>query len=232
VGRGSPGGLRGQTAGLSESLGDARLHGFQAGSELRALEGELSLLPRKGAPRVLSSRFTLVGYRTLVRELPIHQHSIGDALGWGLAAQTETLREKTAPYRAHVQAEVLMVVEDGPRFRHFTALGAGAKVGMHWGSGRLAPALGPRLSLSHRTGLPGSLANAVRLEAEYAPFWRAGDGVTHEALATLQVDVRLGQLGRHALVFSPRAQVRWEGRLGARMESSLERRLTLGVELN
>ncbi|WP_224362436.1 Lnb N-terminal periplasmic domain-containing protein [Hyalangium versicolor] len=221
-----------QTAGLSEALGDARLHGFQPGSELRALEGELSLLPRKGVPRVLGSRFTLVGYRTLVRELPLHQHSVTDALGWGVAAQMESLRDHPAPYRATVQAEVLAVVDDGPRFRHFTALGAGVKGGMHWGAGVLAPVLGPRFSLSHRTGLPGSLANAVRLEAEYSPFWRAASGVTHEALTTLQVDLRLGRLGRYHLLFSPRAQLRWEGRLGARLEGSLERRLTLGMELS
>jgi hypothetical protein len=220
-----------QTAGLSEALGDARLHGFQSGSEMRVLEGELSLLPRKGLPQVLSSRFTLFGYRTLMRELPIHQRSLGDVLGWGMAAQTETLREHAVPYRATAQAEVLAVADAGDRFRHFTALGAGARLGMHWGPGVLAPALGPRLSLSHRTGLPGSLANAVRLEAEYAPFWRVGDGITHEATGTLGVDLRLGQVGRYQLLLSPRAQARWEGRLAARLESSLERRLSLAFEL-
>ncbi len=220
-----------QTAGLSEALGDARLHGFQPGSELRVLEGELGLQPRKGVPRVLNSRFTLLGYRTLVRELPIHQRSVGDALGWGMAAQMETLREHSVPYRATAQAEVLAVVDAGTRFRHFTALGAGAKLGMHWGPGGLAPALGPRLSLSHRTGLPGSRANGVRLEAEYAPFWRVGDGITHEATGTLRLDLRLGHVGRYELLLSPRAQARWEGRLAARLESSLERRLSLGVEL-
>jgi hypothetical protein len=221
-----------ESAGISEALGDARLHGFQSGSELRVLEGELWLLPRKGLPKVLNSRFTLLGYRTLMRELPIHQRSLGDVLGWGMSAQMETLREHSIPYRATAQAEVLAVAEAGARFRHFTALGAGAKLGMHWGPGVLAPAVGPRLSLSHRTGLPGSLANAVRLEAEYAPFWRAGDGITHEATGTLRVDLRLGQVGRYQLLLSPRAQARWEGRLAARLESSLERRLSLGVELH
>lgn len=221
-----------QSAGLSESLGDARLHGFQSGSELRALEGELSLLPRKGVPRVLSSRFTLVGYRTLTRELPIHQRSVRDVLGWGIAAQMETQRERAVPYRATALAEVLAVVSEGPRFRHFTVLGAGMKAGMHWGPGVLAPALGPRLSLSHRTGLPGSLANAVRLEAEYAPFWRMGDGITHEATGTLQVDLAVGQLGRYRLLLAPRAQARWAGRLESRLDSTLERRLVLGLELN
>jgi hypothetical protein len=220
-----------QSAGLSEALGEARQHGFQAGSELRVLEGELWLLPRKGVPRVLSSRFTLLGYRTLMRELPLHQRSLRDVLGWGMAAQMETLRERALPYRATAQAEVLAVVDAGPRFRRFTALGAGARVGMHWGAGVLAPALGPRLLLSHRTGLPGSLANAVRLEAEYVPFWRAGSGITHEATGTLRVDLRLGRVGRYELLLTPRAQARWEGRLAARLESSLERRLSLGVEL-
>lgn len=221
-----------QTMGLTELLGDARLHGFQAGSELRALEGELTLLPRKGIPRVLGSRFTLVGYRTLTRELPHHQRSLGDALGWGMLAQVETLRERAIPYRATVQAEALVVVDQGPRFRHFTALGAGAKAGMHWGAEVLAPVLGPRLSLSHRTGLFGALTNAVRLEAEYAPFWRVGHGITHEAAGSLQVDLQVARFGHRRLLFTPRAQARWEGRLTSRIESALERRLTVGFELH
>ena len=35
----------------------------------------------------------------------------------------------------------------------------------------------------------GSLANGVRLEAEYVPFWRAGEGITHEATGTLRESV-------------------------------------------
>ena len=59
-----------RTAGLSEALGDASLHGFRPSSELRALDGELRLEPRRGLPRVVDSRLTLVGYRTLLREPP------------------------------------------------------------------------------------------------------------------------------------------------------------------
>lgn len=220
-----------QTAGLSEALGDPRLNGFQPGSELRALEGELSLLPRKGLPRVLSSRFTLLGYRSLARELPLHRRSVSDMLGWGVASQFESLREHPVPYRGSVQAEALMVLDDGPRFQRFTVLGAGARAGAHWGPEGVAPALGPRFSLSHRTGLPGPLANAVRLEAEYAPFWRPGEGLRHSAVGTLQVDLLLGQLGRYRLLFTPRAQARWEARWAPRSEETLERRLTVGLEL-
>jgi hypothetical protein len=221
-----------QSAGLSEALGDARLHGFQPGSELRALEGELSLLPRKGLPQVISSRLTLLGYRTLVRELPLHRSSVADMLGWGVALQTETLRAHAVPYRASAQIEALMVLDDGARFQRFTVLGAGARAGMHWGPLGLAPMLGLRLSLSHRTGLTGSLANAVRLEAEYAPFWRAGSGLTHEAVGSLQVELRLGQVGRYRLLFTPRAQARWESPLKTRSAGTWERRLTVGLELH
>ena len=220
-----------QTAGLSEALGDARLHGFQPGSELRALEGELSLQPVKGPPRVLSSRLTLLSYRTLVRELPLHRRSVVDMLGWGAALEAESLREHAVPYRVSAQVEGLMVLDDGPRFQRFTVLGMGARTGMHWGSRGLAPTVGPRFSLIHRTGLPGSLANAVYLEAQYAPFWRAGSGLTHEAVGSLQVSLRLGQLGRYGLLFTPRAQARWVSPFTPGAGSAWERRLTVGLEL-
>ena len=78
----------------------------------------------------------------------------------------------------------------------------------------LAPAAGPRLSVAHRTGLPGSGANAVRLEAAYAPTWRVGDEhVTHEAGASLQVEWWLGRAGPFGVLLTPRAWVRWEGAL-------------------
>lgn len=221
-----------QTAGLSEALGDARLHGFQPGSELRALEGELSLQPVKGLPRVLSSRFTLLGYRTLVRELPLHRRSVVDMLGWGVALEAETLRENAVPYRASAQVEALMVLDDGARFQRFTVLGMGARTGMHWGSPGLAPTVGPRFSLLHRTGLPGSLANAVHLEAQYTPFWRAGSGFIHEAMGSLQVAFRLGRIGRYGLLFTPRAQARWVSPYTAGAGAAWERRLTVGLELH
>jgi hypothetical protein len=221
-----------QTAGLSEALGDARLHGFQPGSELRALEGELSLQPVKGLPRVLSSRLTLLGYRTLVRELPIHRRSVADMLGWGVALEAESLREHAVPYRASAQVEGLMVLDEGPRFQRFTVLGMGARAGMHWGPLGPAPTVGPRFSLIHRTGLPGSLANAVHLEARYTPFWRAGSGLTHEAVGVLQVGLRLGQVGRYSLLFTPRAQARWVSPFTPGSGSAWERRLTVGLELH
>ncbi|WP_373564244.1 DUF4105 domain-containing protein [Myxococcus sp. CA039A] len=232
-----------RTAGMAEALGDSRLHGFQSSSELRVLDGELSLEPRWGPPRVVSTDMTLVGYRTLQRELPQFRESAWDSLGWGAEARVASDAARALPYRATVQAEALVVVDAGARFSRFTAVGVGGLARMHWSEHALTPAAGPRLSLTHRTGLPGSGANAVRLEAAYAPTWRMGDArLTHEAGAWLQVEWWLGRAGPFGVLLTPRAQVRWEGSLApqslreSRSPSSwwsgtMDRRLALGLEL-
>ncbi|QSQ12553.1 Lnb N-terminal periplasmic domain-containing protein [Myxococcus landrumensis] len=232
-----------RTAGMAEALGDARQHGFQPSSELRVLDGELSLEPRWGTPRVVSTDMTLVGYRTLQRELPQFRDSAWDSLGWGAEARVTSDSERTLPYRATVQAEALLIVDEGARFSRFTAVGVGGLARMNWGEASMLPAAGPRVSLAHRTGLPGSGANAVRVEAAYAPTWRLGDThLTHEAGATLQVEWWLGRAGPFGVLLTPRAQVRWEGSFAPRSpHASLspsaewnvvaERRLALGLEM-
>ncbi|WP_338863191.1 DUF4105 domain-containing protein [Myxococcus stipitatus] len=232
-----------RTAGMAEALGDARQHGFQPSSELRVLDGELSLEPRWGAPRVVSTDMTLVGYRTLQRELPQFRDSAWDSLGWGAEARVTSDAERPLPYRATVQAEALVIVDEGARFSRFTAVGVGGLARMNWGESMMRPAAGPRLSLAHRTGLPGSGANAVRVEAAYSPTWRLGDThLTHEAGASLQVEWWLGRAGPFGVLLTPRAQVRWEGsyaRLSphASLNPSTgwsvvaERRLALGLEM-
>ncbi|WP_426755492.1 DUF4105 domain-containing protein [Myxococcus sp. Y35] len=228
-------GLR--TAGLAEALGDARLHGFRPSSELRVLDGELLLAPRWGVPKVVASEFTLVGYRTLLRELPQFRDSAWDSLGWGAEARVASSDARVLPYRASVQAEALVVLDENARFSRYTAVGLGGLALVHWNRDMLTPAAGPRLSVAHRTGLPGSGANAVRLEAAYAPTWRVGDShLTHEAGATLQVEVWLGRAGPFGILLTPRAQVRWEGWVApasstAWLDGSAERRLALGLEV-
>ncbi|WP_246357406.1 lipoprotein N-acyltransferase Lnb domain-containing protein [Pyxidicoccus fallax] len=233
-----------RTAGMAEALGDARLHGFQPSSELRVLDGELSLEPRWGVPRVVGSQMTLVGYRTLLRELPHLRQSTWDSLGWGAEARVDSNPVRALPHQASVQAEALMVLDEGERFSRFTAVGVGGLASVRWsGHAPLTPAAGPRLSVAHRTGLPGSGANAVRLEAAYAPTWRVGDEhVTHEAGASLQVEWWLGRAGPFGVLLTPRAQVRWEGSLAPPplreplspttwWAGSSERRLALGLEM-
>nr|BDT38066.1 DUF4105 domain-containing protein [Myxococcus sp. MH1] len=232
-----------RTAALAEALGDARQHGFQASSELRVLDGELSLEPRWGPPRVVSTDMTLVGYRTLQREPLALRGSAWDSLGWGAEARVATDTARAEPYRATVQAEALVVIDEAARFSRFTAVGVGGLARMHWSQTSLAPAAGPRFSLTHRTGLPGSGANAVRLEAAYAPTWRLGDArLTHEAGAWLQVELWLGRAGPFGVLLTPRAQARWEGSLAppSRRDSPApstwwsgmsDRRLLVGLEL-
>ncbi len=228
-------GLR--TAGLSESLGDARLHGFRPSSELRVLDGEVLLAPRWGVPRLVASEMTLVGYRTLLRELPQFRDDAWDSLGWGAEARVASSDARTLRYRASVQAEALVVLDEDERFSRYTAVGLGGLAAVHWNQDMLTPAAGPRLSVAHRMALPGSGANAVRLEAAYAPTWRMGDmHFTHEAGATLQMEVWLGRAGPFGILLTPRAQVRWEGWVTpaastAWLEGSAERRLALGLEV-
>ncbi|WNG55022.1 DUF4105 domain-containing protein [Archangium gephyra] len=223
-------GLR--TAGLSQALGESYLHGYRPSSELRVLDGEIRLEPRRGLPRVLDSRLTLLGYRTLLREPPWHRSTLLDELGWGMEAVLESREQGQAlPHRATAQAEALFVVDEGPRFEHYAALGLGARAALRWGRDELAPAVGPRLSFSQRVDLPGSLANAVRLEAAWSPTYTLHRGLRHEAEASLRMDLLLGQWGRRSVRFSPRAQVRWEGQLDALSSGQFEPRLDLAVEL-
>ncbi|RKI66654.1 DUF4105 domain-containing protein [Corallococcus sp. AB049A] len=232
-----------RTSAMNESLGDARLHGFQSSSELRVLDGELSVEPRWGVPRIIGSRLTLVGYRTLLPELPQQQRSLSDSLGWGAEARMSTDIDRPLPYRATVEAEALGVVAASERFDTFLAVGLGAQATMAWTRGETVPHVGPRLSLAHRTGLPGPGNSALRLEATYVPSWRMGitPGFTHEADATLQVEWYLGRVARWSVLLTPRAQVHWEGTLAswagpgrslASLPEGLARhRLALGVEL-
>ncbi|MFB1483191.1 DUF4105 domain-containing protein [Corallococcus sp. RDP092CA] len=232
-----------RTSAMNEALGDARLHGFQSSSELRVLDGELSVEPRWGVPRIIGSRLTLVGYRTLLPELPQQQRSLSDALGWGAEARMSTDLDRPLPYRATMEAEALGVVSASERFDTFLAVGLGAQAAMAWSRGETVPTVGPRLSLAHRTGLPGPGNSALRLEATYVPSWRMGitPGFTHEADATLQVEWYLGRVARWSVLLTPRAQVHWEGTLAswagpgrslASLPEGLARhRLALGVEL-
>ena len=232
-----------RTSAMNESLGDARLHGFQSSSELRVLDGELSVEPRWGVPRIIGSRLTLVGYRTLLPELPQQRRSVSDSLGWGAEARMSTDIDRPLPYRATVEAEALGVVAASERFDTFLAVGLGAQATMAWTRGETVPHVGPRLSLAHRTGLPGPGNSALRLEATYVPSWRMGitPGFTHEADATLQVEWYLGRVARWSVLLTPRAQVHWEGTLAswagpgrslASLPEGLARhRLALGVEL-
>jgi len=214
-----------RTSALREGLGESFLHGFRPSSELRVLDGELRLEPGRGLPRVLDSRLTLLGYRTLLREPPWHRDTPLDELGWGGEVLLETRETpRDLRHRATVQAEALLVVDEGPDFRHYAALGVGGRAALRWGEA-LVPGAGPRLSFSQRVALPGSSLNAVRLEAAWAPVFLLSRGMRHEADASLQVEWLVNPQGRRALRLSPRAWVHWEE--GGRAEPHLDLALEL-----
>ncbi|WP_257452554.1 Lnb N-terminal periplasmic domain-containing protein [Archangium lipolyticum] len=220
------------TSGLSEAMGETYLHGIRPGNDLRVLDGEIRVEPRRGMPRVLDSRLTLLGYRTLLREPPWHRRTLLDELGWGMEALMETREAGTdLRYRATAQGEALLVVDEGTRFHRYTTLGVGARTGMRWGLDALVPIVGPRLTFSQRVGLPGSLANAVRLEAAWSPLFILSRGLRHEAEASLRVDLLVGHWARRSVRLSPRAQVRWEGTIDGWPSGRAEPRLDLAVEL-
>jgi hypothetical protein len=149
-----------------------------------------------------------------------------------MEAQLETREAGTdLRYRATAQGEALLVLDEGPGFHHYTTLGVGARTGLRWGSDELVPVVGPRLTFSQRVGLPGSLANAVRLEAAWSPLFIPSRGPRHEAEASLRVDLLVGHWGRRSIRLSPRAQVRWEGTLEGWPSGRAEPRLDLAVEL-
>ena len=221
-----------RTAALSEALGEIYLHGFRPSSELRALDGELRLEPRLGLPRVVDSRLTLLGYRTLLREPPWHRRSLLDELGWGMEALLTSGQDwQDLPHRATAQAEALLILDEGARFEHYAALGVGARTSVRWNPTELWPAVGPRLSFSQRVGLPGSRANAIRLEAAWSPTLVMSRGLRQEVEASLGVDVLVLRWGRRGLKLSPRAQVQWEGTLGAGLTGRAEPRLDLALEV-
>ncbi|WP_434379679.1 DUF4105 domain-containing protein [Melittangium boletus] len=211
-----------QTAALKEGLGESFLHGFRPSSELRLLDGVLRLVPGRGLPRVVDSRLTLLGYRTLLREPPWHRETLLDELGWGVEARMETRDKAHAqPYRATLQAEALLVVDDSPDFRHYAALGVGGRVAVRWGAWP-TPGAGPRFSFAQRVALPGSSFNAVRLEAAWAPLFLLGMGPRYEAEASLQVEWLVGRWGPRALRLVPRAQLLWEGHVEPRVDMAIE----------
>ncbi|MGQ0506584.1 MAG: lipoprotein N-acyltransferase Lnb domain-containing protein [Myxococcaceae bacterium] len=117
-----------RTAGFAEELGERRLHGFSASSELRLLEGYLQLQPRAGWPKILASDLTVAQFRTLQRELPLLSKTFLDAFGWGLDSGWRYDAFTPLSYDARVAAEVVGVASASRDWSRFTALGVGPQL--------------------------------------------------------------------------------------------------------
>ncbi len=203
------------TAGLLERLGEVRVHGLNPAAELRVLEAEVLVRPRFGLPELLSSRFTLFGYRSLLRDPASLRSRIADHFGWGFSLSGEHLPDRLLRDRALAEADVIAVLHESGRARGYTIVGVGAAAILGRTPSELGVGAAPRLTLSHRTPLPGSALNALRVEALWRPMITTATGTPwlHEASASLSLDVLLPGPASFGLLVGPRVQVSsaWRG---------------------
>ena len=211
---------------LEERWGDQRVHGFQAKSGTQVLAGDLLVAPRVGLPEIVRSDLTLIGYRTLQREVPTFRRTPLDALGWGARLRWDSEVARAQRDRTTLDAELYLVADSTPDARRFTAVGIGVSTQVRWSSvspDALRPLAGPELVLAQRFPLGTDLADALRLDARYRPAFGAG-GWVHEVEAEAGLDLR-AQAGARSFLIEPRATLIWE----QDPRSTLRRSLTVGV---
>lgn len=189
--------VRLRAAALVEQLGDQRHGGFGARVGVRALDGHLEVSPGP-TPAVHRVGVTLLSMQAL------------GAGGWGWGAGVD--------WRYAVRAHEVVVAGDGlrllaadGRLTNYLLARAGGRVGAQV---RDAAALlvAPVAGLEGRVQLPGSFANAVRLQAEWTPQVVVGAGpaaFAHGVTARGSVVVRLGVVRRVAVSVCADGEVAW-----------------------
>ncbi|HZA50682.1 MAG TPA: DUF4105 domain-containing protein [Myxococcaceae bacterium] len=201
-----------ETAALDERLGEQRVHGFQASSEIRALAGRIELNPRWGAPEVTRSTLTLLGYRTIRREVPTFRSSLLDGIGWGGRWIWEREADRSRPERVALELEGILVPFDSANHARFTALSIGASAAVEFESilhGNPTPVAGPRLALEQRLPFGRDLAGALVFEASWRPTWdlRASQW-SHAVEAAVTGTVRVSSDTSSGILLRPRVMAR------------------------
>ncbi len=205
------------TAALHEGLGDQRVHGFRATSEMRVASGTVFLRPRWGLPEVVHSDLTLWSYRTVQQEVAPFRASLQDGLGWGFRVGFDSDGARALRSRLIATVEGLGLLHASPTLHRFGALGVGATVQARFGSqgtwtlpDRAVFGAGPQLNLLHRLPLGEDLADALRLEASWRPSWEVGlRGVRHELAGALTLDVRV-KVSTRGFLLRPGLGATWE----------------------
>jgi hypothetical protein len=194
-----------QSSGIGELLGDQRVRGFQRSSELRMLDTELIFAPQLGWPQVVQSRFTLFGFRSIKRELPMIDDGPLARFGWGVDLNTDYRLGRTLPARTSLSGELLAVAGHDSRYASFVTGGLGVVGFVGWGDGAFAPGLGPYAVATGRVPLSGNGVDAARLEAQLslgvAPT--LSQKLLPEVRGTASIDWMIGQPGGHALLLKP-----------------------------
>lgn len=197
---GSPS-LRIESSGMRELLGDQRVRGLQASTELHVLDGELTLVREGDAPHVQRSAFTLFGWRSLGQISPALRTSTLEWFGYGVHATYDFLDSRAFEHRSRIDAEVYLLLDASPTYERLLALGLGARAQLGFNGLRaLDPAAGPRALITQRVPLGGHSANAFRLDAAYVPTFHKGPGLAHDAELSAQLDLRARLFGVTALL--------------------------------
>jgi hypothetical protein len=201
-----------ETGALDERLGEQRVHGFRASSEIRALAGRIELKPAWGPPEVVRSNLTLFGYRTTRREVPTFRTSPLDEIGWGGRCVWEREADRIRSERVALELEGIVVPHASADHAQFTAFSVGGSGALEFESaprGRPNPFAGPRIALEQRVPFGGDLASALLLEAAWRPLWDLdASRWSHSVEAALSGAVRLRWGDGNALLLRPRATAR------------------------
>ncbi len=190
--------LRVRVAALAEEQGDQRQGGFGAQVGVRALDATADLIASQG-PSIARAGVTLLG----VRVLSTARAGWGASLDYGYAQRA---------HEATVGGEGVVAVVRDERLTNYLLVSGGVRVG----SRDAAFLIAPWVELGARLQLPGSFANAVRLEAGWTPRFLA-DGSSssfhHGVTGRARLVLRLGVVRGVAL--SARADVEFEWRPGS-----------------
>ena len=187
--------LRVRVAALAEDQGDQRLGGFGPQVGVRALDATADLSAARG-PSIERAGVTLLGVRVLSSA----------RAGWGASLD---YRYAARVHEVTVGGEGIVAIARDERLTNFLMASGGVRLGSH----DTAFLIAPRVELAARLQLPGSFANAVRLEAAWTPrlladatTWSFEHGVTGRARLVLRLGVVRG------VALSVRADVEFEWR--------------------
>ncbi|MDP3233895.1 MAG: DUF4105 domain-containing protein [Myxococcales bacterium] len=190
--------LQVRVAALAEEQGDQRLGGFGSQVGVRALDATADLVASQG-PSIARAGVTLLG----VRVLSTARAGWGASLDYGYAQRA---------HEATVGGEGVVAVVRDERLTNFLLVAGGVRVG----SRDAAFLIAPKVELGARVQLPGSFANAVRLEAGWTPRFLAdasSSSFQHGVTGRARLVLRLGVV--RGLAISARADVEFEWRPGS-----------------
>ncbi len=214
---GSPGAMLRPTAVLrsalwSERVGERRLHGFDPQLELRLLDTEAQWTWEENRPRLAALEMDVVRVRSLLRNPMAARDPLWGHLGWGAGFRFSRVQGREAPERYSAHGSLYAPLRSANDFRSFTLLGVGAALDLEADLLPVGAGGGPTVELVHRAGLPGDFANAILVEATYAP--RVGVlgarrlQLEHRASAVATLMFQVG--GPRGVLLGPRVGMTWE----------------------